>query len=142
MRSRLGSLPAAVLATGLLGSSGWAAQPPPLWGKLRPGPQAVGFRSVWQLDYGRRYNMVFDDKTSYASGKAPRPILVNIWYPAEKPDDLQPMRHRDYLAIQTGDLRVSKFAAKLVEYERTIVCKEVMGKPVAAMTDRERRLLD
>jgi pimeloyl-ACP methyl ester carboxylesterase len=67
---------------------------------------------------------------------------VNLWYPAEKPEDLKPMRHRDYLAIQTGDLRVSRFAAKLVEYVRTIVCKEVMGKPVAALSDRERRLLD
>jgi hypothetical protein len=58
------------------------AQAPALWGKLPPGSHVVGYKSSWQLDYSRRYHMTFDDKTTYAPGKAPRPLLVNVWYPA------------------------------------------------------------
>ena len=60
------------------------AENPPLWGELCPGPHAVGFKSTWGRDYSRRYNTTFDDKTTYASDKAPRPVLVNIWYPTSE----------------------------------------------------------
>jgi dienelactone hydrolase len=110
--------------------------------KLPPGPFAVGFKSLWQLDYSRVYNTVFDDRTTYASGKAPRPILVNIWYPAERSSDIRPMPYRDYLKIQTEDPRLARFAAKLADYERDVVSKEVMGKPIAKLNDDERQRLD
>ena len=71
------------------------------------------------MDYSRKYNTVFDDKTTYAPGKAPRPILINMWYPAEGSDDFKPMPHRDYLAIQTEDPRLARFASKLIEFERS-----------------------
>ncbi len=119
-----------------------AAPSPPLWGKLVPGLYSVGFRSVWQMDYSRKYNTVFDDKTTYAPGKAPRPILINMWYPAEGSDELKPMPHRDYLAIQTEDPRLARFADKLIEFERVVVCKEMTDKKIAELTDRERQLLD
>ncbi len=121
---------------------GVPAPSPSLWGKLAPGPYSVGFRSVWQMDYSRKYNTVFDDKTTYAPGKAPRPILINMWYPAEGSDELKPMPHRDYLAIQTEDPRLARFASKLIEFERTTVCKEMTDKKIAELTDRERQLLD
>ena len=43
--------------------NGAHAPSPPLWGKLAPGPYSVGFRSVWQMDYSRKYNTVFESKT-------------------------------------------------------------------------------
>jgi hypothetical protein len=49
----------AVALPGLAGT-----QPPPLWGKLSPGSYGVGFRTVWQLDYSRRYNTTFADSTT------------------------------------------------------------------------------
>ena len=67
---------AALFAVELTGHAN--GQSPPLWGKLSPGSHAVGFRTVWQLDYSRRYNMTFGNATTYATGKAPRPILINI----------------------------------------------------------------
>ena len=121
---------------------GASAPSPPLWGKLSPGPYSVGFRSVWQMDYSRKYNTVFDDKTTYAPGKAPRPILINMWYPAEGSDELKPMPHRDYLSIQTEDPRLARFASKLIEFERGVVCKEMTDKKVVELTVRERQLLD
>src|SRR5262249_24781073 len=65
---------AALFAVELTGHAN--GQSPPLWGKLSPGSHAVGFRTVWQLDYSRRYNMTFGNATTYATGKAPRPILI------------------------------------------------------------------
>ena len=113
-----------------------------LWGKLNPGPHHVGFQSVWELDSSRSYNMIFEDKTAYASEKSPRPILINIWYPARRPNDTRPMRHRDYLAIETEDPRLARFAAKLVEFERSTACREMMGKSAADLSDAEQKLLD
>ncbi len=142
MRSIAMKLMIGILASAVMGSGRSAAFAPPFWGKLAPGPHVVGFRSVWELDYSRAYKMVFDDKTVYGSVKSPRPILINIWYPAVRTDSPKPMPHRDYLAIQTTDPRLAKFAAKLVEYERARVCRELMRKKVAELTDQERRLVD
>jgi pimeloyl-ACP methyl ester carboxylesterase len=124
----------------LLMISPWrpALAAPSYWGNLTPGPYAVGFRSLWQLDYSRVYNTVFDDKTMYSSGKAPRPILINIWYPAEGANEIQPMPHGDYLKILTEDPRLARFATKLADYERGIACKEVMGKTASELTEHER----
>jgi pimeloyl-ACP methyl ester carboxylesterase len=119
-----------------------SAQTPPLWNKLPPGSHAVGFKTSWQLDYSRRYNMTFDDKTTYAPGKAPRPILVNVWYPARKAGDAKRMPHRGYLEIQSADPLLARFSTKLVEYDRRIIAKEVMARPAKELTDREKRLLD
>jgi pimeloyl-ACP methyl ester carboxylesterase len=115
---------------------------PPLWDKLPPGPYAVGFKTGWQLDYSRRYNMTFDDNTTYAPGKAPRPILVNLWYPASKKNDAKRMPHRDYLNIRSDDPQLAKFSTNLAEYNRAVIAREVMGKAAAELTDREKPLLE
>ena len=73
-------------------------------------------------------------RPDYADAKAPRPILVNIWYPAKLADRATPMLHRDYLAIGSDDPQLSRFAAKLVDYERDVVCKEMMGKKPAELS--------
>jgi pimeloyl-ACP methyl ester carboxylesterase len=131
-----------LVANQFVGPRGPADGQRPFWGKLAPGPFAVGFRSLWQTDFTRIYNTVFDDKTTYASRKAPRPILINTWYPAERSDDPKPMPHRDYLKIQTEDPRLARFAKKLVEYERGVACSELMGKALAELNDDERGRLD
>src|SRR5262249_38182847 len=126
-----------------LGLTGAApAESPPLWGKLPPGPYTVGFKSLWQLDYSRRYNMTFDDKTSYAPGKAPRPILINIWYPAKPAGNTKPMTHRGYLDIQSSDPRLAKFSGKLAEYDHAVIAKETFDKPIKELTEMEKLLLD
>jgi dienelactone hydrolase len=118
------------------------AQTPSLWERLRPGPCTVGYQTSWQVDYSRRYNMTFDDKTTYAPGKAPRPILVNLWYPARQVADAKPMPHRDYLEIRSADPLLAKFSTKLAEYNRATIAKEVLDKPAKELTDREKLLLD
>jgi hypothetical protein len=92
------------------GASSTTEEPKPpgaLAGIRGPGPFAVGFGPLWQMGYSRVYNTVFDDKTTYASGKAPRPILIITWYPAERSDCAKPMPHGDYFKIQTEDPRLA-----------------------------------
>jgi acetyl esterase/lipase len=85
---------------------------------------------------------VFDDKTKYAVGKAARPILINIWYPARKVERAKPMLHREYLAIETDDSRLSRFATQLANYERFVVCDEVWRQPPAKLSEIQRRAFD
>jgi hypothetical protein len=118
------------------------AESPPLWGKLPPGRYAVGFKTLWQLDNSRRYNMTFGDGTTYAPGKAPRPILINIWYPAKTAGTDKAMPHRDYLEIRSAEEPLAKFSAELADYNRGVIVREVLGKPTKELTDRERRLVD
>jgi len=118
------------------------AQSPPLWGKLSAGLHPVGYKSLWQLDYSRRYNMTFDDKTTYAPGKAPRPILINIWYPAKANGSDAKMRHREYFEILSSDPQLTKFSSKLVEFNLSVLGKELFNKPFKELNEPERPLLN
>lgn len=127
----------------VIGSAGAAdARLPPPRETLPRGPHAVGFKTSWQLDYSRRYDTTFGDGATYAPGKAPRPILVNLWYPAGEAADARRMAHRDYLDIRSSDPRLARFAAELAGYNRGVIAAEVMGKSPADLTDREAALLD
>lgn len=119
-----------------------SAQSPPLWGSLQPGKYRVGFQSHWEFDYARTYQMTFADKTTYADGKAPRPILVNIWYPAEPVEEMQPMKHRQYLDITTDDPRLKTLATELVKYNRQVLIKEMLGQAEEKVTPAELKLFD
>ena len=118
------------------------AESPPLWGKLDPGPHPVGFKSLWRLDDSRRYNMTFGDKTTYASGKAPRPILVNIWYPAKAAGNNRTMPHRGYLEIRATEPPLARFSAELADYARGVIAQEILHKPAKELDEREGRLLN
>ena len=129
------------MAVVVVGASARGAGPPG-WGVLTAGPFTVGFKSSWRLDSSRAYNRVFDDKTTYASGKSPRPILINMWYPAEPANDLKPMPHRGYLDIRSAEPRFSKLADELIGYEQDVVRWQVTGKRKQELTGVERQLLD
>src|SRR5947199_8741711 len=126
VRHYLRNIGAVIMASLLaLGSAGAGqAQSPPLWHKLEPGAHAVGFKSYWHLDYSRRYNKTFDDGTTYATGKAPRPILVNVWYPAQHNGDGKRMPHGDYLKIQSEHPQLKRFSAVLAEYNHAVIARE------------------
>lgn len=140
MPARLASV--AWFAVLLLTSRPAGAEGPPLWGGLVPGPYAVGFRSYWEFDPSRTYNFTFDDKTKFAAGKAPRPILVNVWYPAERAADARAMPHGGYFAISGDNPRLAKLASALAEYDRGVVSKELFGKPPVELTEPDRRRLE
>lgn len=120
---------AAIAALLLAPASGPAASQlaPPLWGDLEPGPYGVGFRSEWLLDHGRSYRAEFDDGSSYGEGKAARPLLVNVWYPAVSDSSLPRMRHVEYLDIASSEPDLASFAGALRRYNIEVVSGEVTG---------------
>ena len=102
-----------------------------LWGGLKPGPYAVGFRSSWSQDPSRTYGYKFGDGTSYGANRPPRPILVNVWYPAVSPDTA-PMREGDYLEfVSKDDSLLSRFARELVTKNQTVIASDVFGSKPA-----------
>lgn len=108
------------------------AQEPLLWGSLKPGPYAVGYHTLYQLDHTRRY----DPEYSADAKPAPRPILVCVWYPA-KATTVKPMAYREYLDLSSDDPKVATFANRLTTHVREVVCEETMGKKAAALTADE-----
>ncbi|MEO2089586.1 MAG: hypothetical protein ABGY75_08840, partial [Gemmataceae bacterium] len=99
------------------------AQDPLLWGSLKPGPHAVGYRTEYQFDHTRRY----DPEYGADAKPAPRPILVCVWYPA-KATTAKPMAYHKYLDVPSDDPRVAPFAKRLAAHLREVVCEETTGK--------------
>jgi len=58
-------------------------QAPPLWGEIKPGPYAVGFRTIEKYDYSRTFQPAKDYFGNPVPGQTARPIQVCYWYPAE-----------------------------------------------------------
>ncbi len=73
---------------------------------------------------------------------APRPILVNTWYPVREIEHVAAMLQSEYLSIETDDPRLARFASQLASYERLVVSDEVMDKPPAKLSALQRGLLD
>jgi hypothetical protein len=110
----------------------------PLWHDLTPGSYGCGFKSLWKLDYGRTYNIVFADDTPYAEGKSPRPILINLWYPTASRTARPAMAYGDYLQILVENTPLARFSAELVRYTRAVIAREVFGKEEDTFTLAEQ----
>lgn len=112
------------------------------WGQLSPGPFQVGFRSHWEFDYSRRYDTTFADGTSYALGKSARPILVNVWYPADPNSAGATMVHRDYLNLPASSDSIQPFATALASYNLGVIASEVAGGPLEELSEVGKAALD
>src|SRR5262249_22618755 len=98
-----------------------------LWGGLQPGPHAVGLATLYQFDYARRYDPEFGAGRCDPRAERPRPILVNIWYPAKKVDS-GPMPDREYLKVESDDPRAIEFSRRLPAHTRRAITQETMEK--------------
>lgn len=114
-------------------------QPRPLWGGLTSGPHAVGFTTRFAYDHARVYDPPLPQGPNRTHTKTPRPILINVWYPAHQNASTTPLRHGQYLELDTaGDGAFDAFAQRLVPFNLGVMCDEVMGKPQADMDAAER----
>jgi hypothetical protein len=128
-----GALFAVVIA---LSAGPASAQEPLLWGGLKPGPNAVGYRSLYRLDHTRQYDPEYViDPTKLASHK-PRPIYIALWYPAKKAD-AKPMEYRQYLDVSSDDPRIASFAKRLSPHVANVVSETTVGKELAFRTPAE-----
>ena len=93
----------------------------PLWGSLVPGPYPIGFTTSFALDHDRTYDL---------PPVGPRPILINVWYPAQWKLDDPIMRQRQYLEIETApDSLLGAFSRRLAEANSQCVMEEIGGRP-------------
>ena len=118
----------------LLLQAGVVAQERPLWGGLVEGPYEVGFESRWEKDFSRTYSCAFDGGGHY---DGPRPILINLWYPAESALDAECMVHGDYLDVTPEDPELHGFARALSDYARGVITHELLYEERPSATDRE-----
>lgn len=115
------------------------ASPQPLWGGLTPGAHGVGFRSFWSSDQGRSY--ASPEHGIAADPKHPRPVLVNLWYPAAAGTGPH-ITHGDYLNITPDDSRFATLAAALSEYALDVISHETLRASVEDLDEAQRASLD
>lgn len=113
-----------------------------LWGALQPGAYTAGFRSFMTFDYARIYDLDYKDHPDTKIVKKPRPMLVNIWYPAEVDESGGPMRYREYLAIQSKEPLLADFSRRLIEFTMRVLTQEVLDKLPEEMNAEEKQALE
>lgn len=131
--TRTGVLAGMVVA---LASAPAGGQDPLLWGGLKPGPYAVGYRSLYRLDHTRQYDPELVTDPARLPAHRPRPILICVWYPAKK-TDAKPMEYRQYLDVPAGDAVIAAFVKRLARHIPAVVSEETVGKEPAHRTSAE-----
>jgi tetratricopeptide (TPR) repeat protein len=113
-----------------------SAQDPLLWGGLKPGPHAVGFRALYQLDHTRQYDPDYAADPERPPAPRPRPILICVWYPA-RATKAKPIAYRQYLQVPSDEPAVAAFSRRLMAHVREVVSEETVGKKPKARTPAE-----
>ena len=106
--------------------------------ELAAGEHAVGFRSSWALDWGRSYRTNFDQGATYGRERAPRPILVELWYPTRADTAARPMAHGEYLDVVPEDPALAPLARALRAFAQDVLAQETLGRAVAELEGDER----
>ena len=117
------------------------AQTPLLWGGLKSGPHAVGFRLRYTLDQSREYDPEFSTEVNRLPIHRPRPIMIGIWYPAQTTNASR-MPYRQYLDISPRSGPLVPFASRLESAMRHVVGNETTGHEPGAMTPAESRAFE
>ena len=76
----------------------------PLWGNLKPGPNAVGFKVKLHYDYSRTFRTKNNFEGKVQSGPRARPIQTLVWYPAKKSSNSKPMIFEEYANLVANEL--------------------------------------
>ena len=111
-------------------------------GDERPATETIGFRSSWELDGSRTYRTAFDEGDTYGAKDAPRPVLMNLWYPARAGAAAEPMPHGGYLELPSSDPRFARLAAELAEYERGVLATELLGRAEEELSAEDQGRLE
>ena len=114
----------------------------PLWGELPGGSHNVGFKTYFKYDYARVYNLPLGGNLNTSSAKQHRPILINIWYPAQRDDSASVMSYREYFAIGQNDDDLGDFCEQLIAFNLNVISKELMYKSYKDLSNEERAILE
>jgi dienelactone hydrolase len=70
---------------------------PSLWGDLRAGNYAVGFRTIFRYDSSRTWKSTRSYDGTFSPDLKGRPVQVNVWYPGSADQSSTKMRFGDYV---------------------------------------------
>ncbi|MEK7729262.1 MAG: dienelactone hydrolase family protein, partial [candidate division KSB1 bacterium] len=88
------------------------AQEFPLFGALKPGPHAVGFKTELTFDYSRTFNTPkYNYEGEFQKGERARDMAIAVWFPAAKPNKPAYMRFEEYFFPPTGEISEQQKAA-------------------------------
>ncbi len=109
--------------------------------ELEWGPHPVGFRSSVELDPSRQYVTAFDDGATYGGDrKRPRPLLVNVWYPANSDEAATSLPYHRYLQLDGDDEAINRWTQGLSDFAADVIAGELFGKSVKEMDGFEQGL--
>lgn len=119
------------------------AEPSVFWGKLTPGPYAVGFEAVEKYDYSRTYRDKYDYDGVPYEGERTRPVQICVWYPAEPAEESTPFGFAEYVFPLPED---GEFYDILGEFQNRVLAnlfvalgnrgsliQDVMNQPASAV---------
>src|ERR1700722_3672097 len=106
----------AILLLGILSTNSniLLAQSSVFWGTLKQGPYTVGYKTIWTYDYARTW------------GNSPRPIRMNVWYPAQKTHSKNMLFER-YVLSEYPEMRFSLYADELMARDIGDASKSLKG---------------
>lgn len=143
MKSRLATICSLVFTAMFLGSICNAQTGFSVFENSDFGPYSVGFRSLWELDNSRAYRTSFDQGQTYGESKSPRPILINVWYPAQQGDKKDRVQYGDIVSgvLAPDSPRLATFSKAMATYAAEIVASEIFGKAEDELSEPEADLL-
>ena len=109
---------------------------------LEAGPHVVGFQSYVLLDGERLYRTAWDDGETYGQAESPRPILVNLWYPANKEGAPAPMVYGEYFALAPQQSELAAWAESLSTYAADVASEEMLALEREYFDLEEKRVWD
>ena len=110
----------------------------PLWGELKAGKHQVGFRSVWKFDHSRRYTL--KDANNSSKKTIPRPLLINVWYPAKEQSSSKHMKYREYFDILTNDPKLKDLADLYRKHNLSTLAELTLSKSRDQFNEKEEKI--
>lgn len=75
------------------------------WESVKPGKYNVGFTIIKEWDQSRAYKKKFDSTGTLTPNRS-RPMVMYIWYPADRGEKNQKVIYKDYLVALNRDLNI------------------------------------
>lgn len=102
------------------------AQAPLLWGGLKAGPYAIGYRTSFAIDESHEYDR-----------KRARPVLLQVWYPSAGGDEPK-LDYKAYFDVPPLD-QYPRLSARLRSFARDVTCNDLFKRrSEALLRPRER----
>jgi dienelactone hydrolase len=103
------------------------AQSFPLWGSLQPGAHSVGYRATIVPDRSRIFIPERNYEGKIYAGERSRPVLIQIFYPAQLPSNAVRMVYGDYLKLQ-GETPAAALVAEGLRQRAHVIHDYYQGK--------------